>query len=190
MASKIISVFFTNAGFPQTGLTPTIDIWEVSPDSLVVNDAAMTEIGGGWYKYTYTSYDYEKNYVFTADGGGTLTACDRYKYGGNESYVEDISYEVWEEDATIHMNVGTTGLVLNSIKADTTTIIMNVASLTALVTTLLKYQTNRTRVDPTAMTLTVYDDDCVTPLIVFDLLDAAGNPSVVEVCERKPTFCP
>jgi hypothetical protein len=49
-----------------------------------------------------------------------------------------------------------------------------------------KYSTNRTRVDATAKTLTVYDDDCTTVLRVFDLLDGAGSPSIDEVCERKP----
>lgn len=190
MASKLITVFFTVSGVPTTGLTPTIDIWEVNPDSLVVTGAAMTEIGGGWYKYLYTSYDFAKSYVFTADGGPALNACERYKIGGNESYEEDISYQVWEEPTMLHMTPGSFGLEVNEIKADTTTIIMNVATAISLITTLMKYSTNRTRIDPIAKTLTVYDNDCITPLEVFDLKDSAGNPSVIEVCDRVPTFCP
>ncbi len=171
MATKIITVFFTVNGVPQTGLTPTIDIWEVSPDSLVINDDPLVEIGQGWYRYNYTSYDYVKSYVFTVDGGVALTACERYKVGGNESFVEDISYEVWEEPALDHTTLGanpTMGGYMNLIKA-------------VLV--------NRTRIDVGTATLTVYDNDCITPLLVFDLKDSAGNPSVVEVCERTPDFC-
>jgi len=47
--------------------------------------------------------------------------------------------------------------------------------------------TNRTKIDDVAKTLTVYDDDCTTVLRVFQLLDQNGNPSTDSVCERKPT---
>lgn len=190
MATKVITVHFTSAGIPVTGLTPLVDIWEVNPDSQVVNNGVCVEVGQGWYRYNFTTYDYTKSYVFTFDGGGTLTACDRYKVGGNESYVEDISYEVWEEPGASHTTAGTTGQILNLIKADTSTIIIDVAAVKVLVETLIKLETGRTKVDTIAKTLTIYDDDCVTPLIVFDLLDSGGNPSVTEVCERKPQFCP
>lgn len=52
--------------------------------------------------------------------------------------------------------------------------------------TLLKYQENRTKVDHTAKTLTVYDNDQVTPLKIFDLKDALGVASVSDVSERVP----
>lgn len=191
MATKIIAVNFTNNGVPALGLSPTIDIWELSPDSLVVNNGALVEVAQGWYRYNFVTYDYTKTYVFTIDGGVTLTQpCDRYKIGGNESFVEDISYQVWEESGAAHLTLGTTGYIVNQIKADTTNIIISVAAATTLIQTLLKYERNRTRIDPIAKTLTVYDDDCITPLQVFDLLDTTGTPSVTEVCERKPITCP
>lgn len=190
MATKIITAHFTSAGVPTTGLTPTIDLWEVNPDILVVNNGALIEIAQGWYRYNYTSYDFTKSYVFTIDGGGSLSACDRYKVGGNESYVEDISSEVWEQDLSIHTTPGSTGQILTLVKSDTTQIIIDVAAATSLIQTLLKYERNRTRIDPVAKTLTIYDDDCTTVLQVFDLLDSTGTPSVVEVCERKPITCP
>jgi len=194
MTNKIITVFFSTNGVPQTGLTPTIDIFLLDPlfpaiNTLVVNDGASVEIGEGWYRYDFATYDPYSNYVFIFDGGATLSDCDRYKVGGNDSFVEDISSGVWDEPAASHLTIGTTGFVLSAIKSDTTTIIISVAAATALIQTLLKYERNRTRIDTGAMTLTVYDDDCVTPLTVFDLKDSAGAPSVLEVCERKPLGC-
>ncbi|TFH11194.1 MAG: hypothetical protein E4H14_01180 [Candidatus Thorarchaeota archaeon] len=175
MATKNITVFFTDAGVPKTGLSPTINIWNLTTSTLDVSAAAVTEVSAGsmpgWYNYAFTSYNYDESYLFTIDGGAGMfiSVCDRYKYGGNESYEEDISYEVWEEDNTTHTTTNTTGQLLNIITA-------------VLV--------NRTKIDTAAATLTVYDSDCVTPLIVFDLKDSFGNPSVVEVCERTPTTCP
>lgn len=173
MATKIISVFFTVTGVPTTGLTPTVNIWNLTSSTLDVSAAAMTEVSAafmpGWYTYSFTSYNFDESYLFTIDGGPALTACERYKIGGNESFEEDISYQVWEEDNTLHTAPNTTGATLNLIAA---------------------ILSNRTRVDTAAATLTIYDADCVTPLIVFDLKDQVGNPSVIEVCERRPTTCP
>lgn len=177
MATKNITVFFTNAGVPKTGLTPTISIWNITTSTLDVSAAAVTEISAGlmpgWYTYAFTSYNYDESYIFTVDGGAGMftSVCDRYKYGGNESYEEDISYEVWEESSDSHGTISprTTGGLLNL--------------LTAVLT-------NRTKIDTAAATLTIYDSDCVTPLIVFDLKDSFGNPSVQEVCERVPVTSP
>lgn len=49
-----------------------------------------------------------------------------------------------------------------------------------------KFETNRTLIDETAFTLTVFDDDGVTPLDVFDLKDSAGVASYTEIFERVP----
>jgi hypothetical protein len=172
MATKVLTAHFTSSGVPATGLTPTISIWNLTTSTLDVSAAAMTEVSAGfmpgWYIYSFTIYNFDESYIFTIDGGVALTACDRYKVGGNESYEEDISFQVWEEDNTLHTASNTTGALLNLIAA---------------------ILSNRTRIDVASATLTVYDADCVTPLIVFDLKDSVGNPSVIEVCERIPTTC-
>jgi hypothetical protein len=49
-----------------------------------------------------------------------------------------------------------------------------------------KFITNRYLIDETAFTWTLFDDDAVTPLLVFDLKDQLGNPSVNEPFERVP----
>lgn len=85
-----ILAFFTNNGTPATGLTPTIRIRDLSDDSLVVNDESMSETGDGHYKYNFSTYDANKDYAIRCDGGISLSDSDRYKYAGNENYIDDI----------------------------------------------------------------------------------------------------
>ena len=194
----IINSFFTEAGAPKTGLAPTIRIWEVNAGAhnLVITDASMTEVGDGFYKYNFATYDATKNYVVRADGGVVLANVDRYEYGATEelkiddSSVLDIADGVWDEAAVSHLIAGSTGEMLSQVKADTASVAVSVVTINSLINTLLKYERNRTRIDTTAKTLTVYDDDCVTPLTVFNLKDSGGNASVAEVCERAPSTCP
>jgi hypothetical protein len=194
MPNKIITVQFTNSGAPQTGLTPTIDIFELSATNPLINTQVVTggatvEIGLGFYRYDFATYTPTKNYVFVFDGGVALTACDRYKYGGNESYVEDIAPAVWEEPSTSHVTAGTTGLLLSQINANVSSILISEVAMTTLLNTLLKYERNRTKIDVANAQMIIYDDDCVTPLTTFNLRDFSGMPSVQEVCERIPTTC-
>lgn len=195
MAEAAITTLFRSAGAPALGLTPTIRIWAInvgSPqtDVLVVGgspEAAMTEVGDGFYKYNFTGYDPRQDYVFRADGGASLADSERYCEGGTEcADPEEVADGVWNASATDYITSGTMGFQVNTTKANTDTIVIEVAAVKALIETLLKFETNRTRIDPTARTLTIYDDDCTTPLRIFDLRDAAGNPSVTEVCERLP----
>lgn len=191
MATKLITAHFTLNGNPVTGLTPVIMIIRMDATANVLEVAAdpVDEIGVGWYRYDFTTYDATKSYVFTIDGGSSLQPFDRFKYGGNESYSDDISAGVWEESSMNHLNTGSMGLAITQIKTDTGTTIINLSTMQLLINTLLKYERNRTKIDPTAHTLTVYDDDCSTPLTVFRLRDHNGNPSITEVCERSPTTC-
>jgi hypothetical protein len=191
MAHKIITAHFTVSGAPTTGLSPIIDIYELdlnnpNVNTLVINNGAFTEIGIGWYRYDFLTYDLTKNYVYTIDGGAALDGAERWKIGGNESYIEDISSGVWEEPNLDHVQAGTTGFMLNQIKADTTSISIGQNTLTTLVNIMLKYERNRTKIDTTNATLTIYNDDGTTPLTIFNLKDHLGNPSIAEVAERVP----
>lgn len=194
MSTKILTVHFTSSGSPQLGLSPVVDIFELDQTNININThvvvaGSLVEIGSGWYRYDYTTYDPTKTYVFTFDGGNVLSDYDRYKIGGNESYVEEISSEVWNENTLDHLVTGSTGFILTQLKSDTTSISINQVTITSLVNTLLKYERNRTKIDTANATLTIFDDDCVTPLTIFNLRDHLGNPSIQEVCERSPTNC-
>lgn len=55
-----------------------------------------------------------------------------------------------------------------------------------VVETLQKLALNHTKIDPVAKTFTVYADNGTTPLYVFNLKDAEGNPSITNIAERVP----
>jgi hypothetical protein len=78
--NQTITTVYTQDGAPKTGLTPTIDIWQISNNTKVVDGEAMTEVGGGIYKYTFTTYNKDQEYSIICDGGVTLTASERYTY--------------------------------------------------------------------------------------------------------------
>ena len=75
---------------------------------------------------------------------------------------------------------------LNQIAADTTQLRSDNIIEISLLELLLKYETNKTKIDKINFTLTVFDDDGVTPLTIFDLKDSNGQPSILEICERRP----
>lgn len=83
--------FFTEGGTPRTGLSAKIDIWRVSDNVRVVNQLAMSEIGGGFYKYQFSAYDPMLEYAIRCDGGLTLSEGERYTFAGNEGFHDDIT---------------------------------------------------------------------------------------------------
>lgn len=85
-----ITAFFTTNGTPTTGLSPTINIRNVATGALLINGAAMAEVGDGHYRYWYAAYSETNEYAIRCDGGATLPASERYTYGGNDNYVEDV----------------------------------------------------------------------------------------------------
>lgn len=199
-----ISSFFSVNGAPATGLTPTIRVWEVTPTShtlvvgqpVTVADPTMTEVGDGFYKFTLDSilhgYNSAKDYVMRADGGSSLPVGERYqvantaKVAVDENNIAEIVSGVWDVDVTAHINTDSAGLFLNQINTNSHEVRIDVLTAISLVETLIKYEANRTKIDKTARTLTIYDNDGITPLKVFDLKDGAGSPSITEVCERVP----
>lgn len=200
--SNIINSFFTSDGIPQSGLTPTVRIWEITngANTLIVGspngsgstiDEQMAEIGDGFYKYEFLpiqGYDEQRNYLVRVDGGPTLSNSERYQVAKTAitDRPENIAAAVWDEEAIEHVNGGSFGEQLNQIKATTLNLALTMNDMLILIDLLVKYETNRTRIDPIAKTLTIFDDDGTTSLRVFELMDSAGINSVDEVCERNP----
>jgi hypothetical protein len=203
----IISSFLTQNNEPALGLLPTIRIWKITETSqtLVVPgsgpELTMTEVGDGFYKFDFTDtlgFNSLNTYVARIDGGVALDSTgERFQAvnidlttAGNATItptdISTIVNGVWDATATNHMVPGTMGSFQNETHADAQQTYINVTTAINLMTTLLKYERNRTRIDKSAMTLTVYDDDGITPIEVFNLRDSTGSPSVTEVCERLP----
>ncbi len=214
MAQTEINSLFTAGGIPATDIGtitpgyPSVRVWEIdgTTQTLIIgapigsgqpSDGIMTEItvgspanSDGFYTFLFTDiigYDETKKYLIRTDGGPSLAATDRYQVGEIEPLVDEITNAVWDEPlAPDHQQTGSAGLTLSQIKADTTQLFLDLNNINDLVNLLLKYDTNRTKIDDVANTLTVYDDDCTTVLRVFQLLDQNGTPSTDSVCERKP----
>lgn len=214
MAQTEINSLFTNGGLPATDIGtitpgyPSVRVWEVdgTTQTLIIGspsgtgqitDGIMLEIvtgspatSDGFYTFLFTDivgYDGAKKYLIRTDGGPSLAVADRYQVGEIEPLVDEMANAVWDEQlAPDHQQIGSAGLTLSQIKADTTQLFLDLANVSDLVNLLLKYDTNRTKIDDVANTLTVYDDDCTTVLRVFQLLDQTGTPSTDSVCERKP----
>lgn len=127
-----IITFFTNNGIPAIGLTPTIRIRRVSTGALLVTDAAMTEVGDGFYRYTFSTYDPSIDYAIRCDGGILLSGSERYQYAGNENAAEldSIQDDIIEVNTNI---LGVSGSVVNidfsSLQVDIDKINTNILSL-------------------------------------------------------------
>jgi hypothetical protein len=95
-----ITTYFTENGTPKTGLTPTVDVWKVSDSSQVITAQAMSEVGGGFYKYFFAGYSAQEEYNVRCDGGVGLINQERYTYAGNEGFHDDI-YEIQQTVTSI-----------------------------------------------------------------------------------------
>jgi len=82
MATDIVA-FFTSGGTAVTGLSPNLDAWRTDGTQDITSQT-MTEIAGGYYKYSFTAYTPAIDYCFRADGGATLPASERYMFSTNE----------------------------------------------------------------------------------------------------------
>lgn len=193
----IINSFFTKNGAPALGLTPSIKIWEIhgTTRTVVVNDAPMVEDTAGYYWYDFTTHNAASDYVVLTDAGEEMIAFGRFSTAAispqasaivDATTIDQIVSGVWDQQATDHTSTGSFGELVNQTKANTEGTTIALSSINALLQTLAKYERNRTRIDVGAKTLTVYDDDGVTPIRVFDLKDSSGAASVTEVAERMP----
>ena len=77
----------------------------------------MTEVGDGFYKYSFTTYDEDNEYSIRCDGSATLSDTDRYVFAGNESYVDDI----WDAQTLDHNVIGSMAQELNAAAVRRTT---------------------------------------------------------------------
>jgi hypothetical protein len=110
-----ILAFFTDTGVPKTGLIPIVRIRDISDNTLIITDSTSSEVGDGWYKYDFIQYDSTKEYAIRFDGGPTLSNTDRYTSGSNDSFAEDITDAVFEEQINEHLVDGSFGYIINEI---------------------------------------------------------------------------
>ena len=78
------------------------------------------------------------------------------------------------------------GYFQNQTSTDVAQIRVDTTTALSIVQLLLKHTENRTRIDPILKTLTVYDNDGIHELHVFQLKDETGANSIASVYERDP----
>jgi hypothetical protein len=72
----VYPIYFASAGVPETGLTPSwLSMKEKADGDDIGSPPAISEIGGGWYKFDYTPAE---DIVGVIDGGSSLDSTDRY----------------------------------------------------------------------------------------------------------------
>lgn len=141
-----ITAYFENDGGPVEGLFPFIKIREVADGSLVAS-GTMAELQDGWYKYEFEEYDITKDYYMLADA---LTLQKDYRY---------------VEGATGEYGVTSNNIYIMNNYIDCRTILMR------------KLFTNRLELeDGDTDNWILYDDDSITPLLVFNARDKGGYP--------------
>lgn len=75
---------------------------------------------------------------------------------------------------------------INIIDGQITTVGVDLTQMLTIIDALRKFNFNRSKINPNNKTLTIYEDDDITPLIEFLLLDTSENPSTDEVAEKVP----
>lgn len=190
----ILSSFFAVNGIPTTGLTPSIKVWQVDGmgSVLVVNGDPMIEISDGFYQYRFQQHQTTNGYLVRVDGGVSLAA--EYRYQTSEispvivadSDIAKIAGAVWDVQTTDHLNEGSFGRAIADIRSIVGQLSISLIDALELSDLAIKYQRNRTLIDKRLCTMTVFDDDQITPIRVFQLKDSTGVPSISDIVERDP----
>jgi hypothetical protein len=123
----IYVVFFSNAGAPATGLSPAVDLYKKVSDGTDVTPApTVSEIGGGFYKFSATPAE---ALAARLNGGAGLAEADRYK-------VLQITPHDADLDAAVSTRAPEAGGNLAAIKAKTDNLPSDPASDTSVNTRL------------------------------------------------------
>lgn len=164
--------------------------WKIRPyegdHTLTITGNIFSRDGSSPIAHTIGDYNVTVNM-------STSNLVDTIATSGSSLTADEIASAVWNRLNALHMNTGSFGEAISMTKATgdanfsqlvDANAKLNAATL--LIQTLLKYENNRTRIDQTAKTMTIYDNDGTTVLKVFDLKDFAGQPSITQVAERVP----
>lgn len=166
----IITALFTSGSTPTTGLSPTIRIRRLDTDALVVTDDAMSEVGDGIYKYSFTEYSGTLDYAIRADGTVSLPAGERYQFSGNDNFVDDI----WNEPLSFH-----TASIYPSGSTGSAHVTMGEA-----LGFIRDIEGGRWKVDTATNEMVFFKEDNVTVVARFNLFNQFGAAATDNVFER------
>ena len=119
---------------------------------------------------------------------GTVLSTER-TVGKTVEKLSEVQETIEDTKTTVNViedQTANTEIVVQQIEDKVDIIQIDVTNIFEAVDDLIKYSANRTRIDPILFTLTVYEEDKVTPLRVYDLKDENGVASVTTIFERDP----
>lgn len=139
--------------------------WKIKPREAnhtlaVTNGILLTDDSSDPFKNTTGAFVVRVNYQQPVQALTVATGGG----SGTAPTAQEVADAVWDEVLAGHTVLG---------------------SSAELISRLIKHAENRWKIDNNQ--LTIYDDDGVTPLYVFDLKDASGNPTESSPFERVPT---
>lgn len=200
MATITILAHFKNTGIPATGLSATVRIRNAASGALIITDAVMTEIGDGGYKYDFTSYDPTLDYSIRADGTSELPDADRYLFSGNDdppqvapklpsaSFIMGSAVATGKDDEIDAIKAKTDNLPVSpaavgsamTLTDDAIDAILDellsghtiAGSLGSEISVIRKFLKNRMKHEND--TITLYDDNGITPLLTWQAKDKLG----------------
>ncbi len=159
------------------------DVKNVNQVSLIIGNSAgliVTSSSGGPSGPTAAQIATEvwqsllSSYVDTTRMGGMMNVLN--------TRTQSINNYCIGLDFKLDLNLAKTDDVL----LDTQSLINSLQTAIDIVNEILKYSANRTKIDKITKTMTIYDDDGITPLRVFDLKDFNAIASITEIAERDP----
>lgn len=112
MAKSIIAIYQNDLGEAVTGLSATINIWNITDPyspTILISGAAMSEIGYGAYIYSFTAYSGALAYLFRCDGSSAMAGLNRYVWSTNDIDPGPIADQVWSEARVDHTSSGSFG---------------------------------------------------------------------------------
>jgi len=141
-----IVAYFEKQGQPAINLHPVIRIRYVETGSIVAEDA-MEEIGNGFYRFDFYTYDMTEDYTMLIDGGPELIQSERFLEGATGEY----------------------GAISSNIYLMADNIDCRVLLMKKIFGNRLELQNG------SKDNWILYDDDNVTPLLVYDASDINGD---------------
>ena len=131
--------------------------------------------------------DYDGNPIYPAQVSSLVTgiAVDTPSAAENATAVRtELSPELGNMDTTVSSRASQASL--DALQGDVDTVLVTVGNMSLVIDDLLKYQGNKTLIDPNNFTLTIYEDNGTDVLKVFDLQDANGVASITDIYRRIP----
>jgi len=76
----ILTAYFTETRVPKASLSPTITVYDVTNDIIVVSGSPMTEVGDGLYVYSFPDRNTSSYYTYICDSV-SLLGFEKYAVG-------------------------------------------------------------------------------------------------------------